>query len=1228
MKTNGRKQKIPVLLHAALLFAILIVCARPVSASWLTWYGEERLTSDPSASNLSANGARSVTCDTAGYIHVVWADYRTGTSSIYHKVYDGAAWSADSMISDPTALAYNPAIDADDAGGVHVAWTDYRDGNAEIYYRAFDGAVWGAEERLTTSSDTSLDPSIATGSGGSVHIVWEDNRDGNWEIYYKTHDGLAWSADERLTDNTALSTGASVATDAPGNVYVVWQDSRQGNNEIYLKRNDGIAWSTDRRVTADGGSSENPTIDVDGGGTWHVVWDDDRGGAPQVYYKFYEGGAWSADTVLSASAGEATAPTIQSDTAGNLHVVWQDTRDGDPDIYYKGFHNGVWASDQPLTFTDEESRKPSITVTASDSVHVVWEDRRHGPGEIYWRWSAGDQVDLLVVTSIDPSEGFFDALVSITDLAGENFLTPAEVRLEKAGEPDIVATDVVVVSPQKITCTFDLAGGVLGYWDVTVGNGDGQVATLPGGFEIIPWDPPVITSIDPSEGEYLETVNVPNLLGHDFHPGADVRLLKAGEPDIVASSVVVVSLERITCTIYLDGTPGHWDVAVTNLDGGSDTLYSGFWLIPWAKPEISSITPSQSSYLETVDITDLAGDNFRPGAEVRLEMAGEPDVIATDVDVVSPTKITCSFYLDCAAGHWDVVVENVDTQSDTLAAGFWVKAWAQPVLTSITPSFGYTGEFANITDLAGDNFRTGMEVRLEMAGEPVIVATDVVIETPEKATCMFMLSGGTGLWDVVVENLDGMADTLPSGFTVLPGLWSGDTRLTDDTDFSSTSKPNARCIAADDEGNLHVVWQDDRDGNYEIYYKRYDGAWAPDERLTAASDKSEYPSVAVDTDGNVHVVWSDHRDGNAEIYYKRYDGVWGSDERLTNSAQGSLYPAIASDGSNNLHLVWQEYNGSTYEIRYLNFDGAAWGNEELLAYGNYQDRRYPTLAVDEYDSVHVAWSVSTGYIEYKMFDGVDWGTTQILTDPNQPGAPSIAAGPGGRLHLIWHEKLATGLGYEVFEVFYKHFDGAAWGPDEKITGDASHSHNATITIDDSANVYVVWMDGRHGDTELYYSMFDGTSWSAENRLTGAERESRFPFCCTDGEGRVHVVWSDRRDENFEIYYKVRDPWPLAGLEEGLVSEKKPGVLSIAPNPVTGEARIRFALERKAEVGISVFDTAGRLVWRASHKGLGPGTHSFRWDGLDRAGRSVAPGVYFFLLQAGRRQASSKVVVLR
>jgi hypothetical protein len=1227
---NGKLMWRGMALTAAMLFTMLLIHQSPAEASWLVWYPEQRLTNDPSASNLSANGARSVVCDAAGHIHVVWGDYRGGASGIYHKVFDGVIWSADSLISDPSAIAYNPAIAADEAGGVHVVWTDYRDYDAEIYYRGFDGAAWSAEVRLTVSVGSSLDPSIAAGTAGRLHVVWEDSRDGNWEIYHKAFDGVAWSADERLTNNAALSTNASVETDAAGDVYVVWQDSRPGNYEIYLKRFDGISWSSGLRLTTDAGSSVNPTVDVDPAGRWHVVWDDDRGGDPQIYYKFYQGGTWSADTALTVSAGEATGPTIQSDASGNLHLVWEDTRDGDTDIYYKGFHAGIWASDQPLTFTRQEARRPSITVTTEDSVHVVWEDRRHGQAEIYWRWSTGQEVALLVIDSIEPSEAFYDDIVDITRLAGENFLPPAEVWLEKTGEADIPATAVAVVSPQKITCTFDLAGAALGYWDVAMESGDGQTATLPAGFRVKPWDPPVVTSITPSEGFYLETLNITDLAGENFHPGADVRLLKSGEADIVAASVAVVSPEMITCTIYLNGPAGYWDVAVTNADGGSDTLPSAFWVKPWEKPLITSITPSQSSYLETVEITDLAGDNFHPGAQVRLEKAGEPDVIATHVTVVSSTMITCSFYLDCVAGHWDVVVENLDGQADTLVAGFWIKAWEKPVLTSIAPSTGYTGEVIEIADLAGDFFRAGLEVRLEKAGESSIVAEDVVVETPEKATCTFVLSSAAeGLWDVVVENLDGLSDTLPSGFDIRPGIWSGDIRLTNDPGFSSTSKPNAHCIAADREDNLHVVWYDNRDGNNEIYYKKYNGVWGPDERLTSASGSSEYPSMTTDSRGYVHVVWTDHRDGNAEIYYKCHnDSGWRPDERLTDSAQGSLYPSIASDGAGNLHLVWQEYTGSVYEIRYRRHDGAAWGAVQLLASGYYQHRMYPTLAVDEHDSVHVAWSVSDGHIEYKMFDGTSWATTQILTQTNGPGAPAIVAGPEGRLHLIWHATVDTGMGYDVLEVFYKGFDGAAWGPDEKITTDPSNSHNATIAIDDSANVYVVWMDSRAGDTEIYYKVFDGTFWTGESRLTFADRESRFPFCATDGSGKLHVVWSDRRDENFEIYYKVRDPGVLSGLEDPHIARSEADLLSVAPNPVVGGTTISFALGKRLDVGISIYDTAGRLVWESSHDGLEPGIHSIRWNSRDTAGRQVAPGVYFLKVRAGDHRTAAKVVVLR
>lgn len=70
---------------------------------------------------------------------------------------------------------------------------------------------------------------------------------------------------------------------------------------------------------------------------------------------------------------------------------------------------------------------------------------------------------------------------------------------------------------------------------------------------------------------------------------------------------------------------------------------------------------------------------------------------------------------------------------------------------------------------------------------------------------------------------------------------------------------------------VHIVWYDDRNGNSGIYYKRsIDGGtnWEIDTRLTNNSSYSYSPSVSVS--GTVlHVVWRDNRDGNYEIYYKR-----------------------------------------------------------------------------------------------------------------------------------------------------------------------------------------------------------------------------------------------------------------------------------------------------------------------------------------------------------------------
>jgi hypothetical protein len=78
-------------------------------------------------------------------------------------------------------------------------------------------------------------------------------------------------------------------------------------------------------------------------------------------------------------------------------------------------------------------------------------------------------------------------------------------------------------------------------------------------------------------------------------------------------------------------------------------------------------------------------------------------------------------------------------------------------------------------------------------------------------------------------------------------------------------------IAIDSNNWIHVVWDDRTPGNPEIYYKRSTngGAGWTTQRLTWKSGESFYAAIALDFSDNIHVVWNDENPGNFEIYYKK-----------------------------------------------------------------------------------------------------------------------------------------------------------------------------------------------------------------------------------------------------------------------------------------------------------------------------------------------------------------------
>lgn len=76
--------------------------------------------------------------------------------------------------------------------------------------------------------------------------------------------------------------------------------------------------------------------------------------------------------------------------------------------------------------------------------------------------------------------------------------------------------------------------------------------------------------------------------GSGFVEGATVKLVKAGQPDIVGDPVSVAENgQTITTTFDLTGKArGPWDVVVTNPDGTSATLPKGFTIEEGRAPQV------------------------------------------------------------------------------------------------------------------------------------------------------------------------------------------------------------------------------------------------------------------------------------------------------------------------------------------------------------------------------------------------------------------------------------------------------------------------------------------------------------------------------------------------------------------------------------------------------------------------------------------------------------------
>jgi hypothetical protein len=214
-------------------------------------------------------------------------------------------------------------------------------------------------------------------------------------------------------------------------------------------------------------------------------------------------------------------------------------------------------------------------------------------------------------------------------------------------------------------------------------------------------------------------------------------------------------------------------------------------------------------------------------------------------------------------------------------------------------------------------------------------------------------------------------------------------------------------VAVDAQGNVHIAWQKDLGGHYEIFTEKLDSqgnTLIDDELLSSRADahNSAAPDLAVDDSGNVRLVWMDDATGQWEIWAAtlcpvdhssigefpatpkgQENGDWAT-KRIsdfaadtTNYLYGtytgqpygdgpSMYPQIATNGTE-ARVVYQDARSGDWQVYFSEFDEANVPSANEDIYGSLlAPDKYPTLGTNSrYDDYCTA-------ITYQENTGTEW----------------------------------------------------------------------------------------------------------------------------------------------------------------------------------------------------------------------------------------------------------------